>query len=43
MHQGDIAGHTTYNAGRHKRIKARTVADHVAAVRSFIEAVKDLK
>ena len=38
-----IAGHTTYNAGRHKRIQGRTIADHVAAVRSFIEAVKDLK
>jgi hypothetical protein len=38
-----IAGHATYNAGRHKRIQGRTVADHVAAVRSFIETVEDLK
>jgi probable F420-dependent oxidoreductase len=38
-----IAGHTTYNAGRHKRIQGRTLADHVAAARSFIEAVGDLR
>jgi probable F420-dependent oxidoreductase len=38
-----IAAHTTYNAGRHKRIQGRAMADHVAAVRSFIEAVQDLK
>ncbi len=38
-----VGAHTTYAAGRHRRIEGRTVADHVAAVRSFIEAVKDLK
>lgn len=38
-----IAGHTTYNAGRHKRIEGRSLADHVAAARSFIEAVGDLR
>lgn len=38
-----IAAHTTYNAGRHKRIAGRTLADHVAAVRAFMEAVGDLR
>ncbi len=38
-----VTAHTTYAAGRHRRIKGRTVADHVAALRSFIEAVKDLR
>ena len=38
-----ITAHTTYAAGRHKRIEGRTVADHITAARSFMEAVKDLK
>ena len=38
-----IAAHTTYNAGRHKRIQGRRLADHVAAVRSFMAAVGDLR
>ncbi len=38
-----ITAHTTYSGGRHKRIQGRAVSDHVTAVQSFIEAVKDLK
>ncbi|HJM92494.1 MAG: LLM class F420-dependent oxidoreductase [Alphaproteobacteria bacterium] len=38
-----VTAHTTYAAGRHRRIEGRTVADHVAAVHSFIEAVRDLR
>jgi probable F420-dependent oxidoreductase len=38
-----ITAHTTYNAGRHKRIEGRGIADHVAAVRSFMLAVGDLR
>ena len=38
-----IAAHTTYNAGRHKRIQGRTLPDHVTALRTFMEAVKDLR
>jgi probable F420-dependent oxidoreductase len=38
-----IAGHTTYNAGRHKRIAGHTLEDHIAASRSFIQAVGDLR
>ena len=37
-----VTAHTTYAAGRHRRIEGRTIADHVVAVRSFIEAVRDL-
>ena len=37
-----VTAHTTYATGHHKRIAGKTAADHLAAIRSFQDAVKDL-
>lgn len=37
-----LVAHTTYASGHHKRIAGRTVADHLAAVTKFKDAVADL-
>ena len=37
-----VTGHTTYASGHHKRIAGRTAAEHLAAIKSFQEAVGDL-
>jgi hypothetical protein len=37
-----VTAHTTYAMGHHKRISGRTAADHLAAVKAFKDAVKDL-
>ena len=37
-----VTAHTTYAAGHHKRIAGKTSADHLAAIKSFQDAVKDL-
>lgn len=38
-----ITATTTYNAGHHKRIQGRAIDDHLSAIGSFMDAVKDLK
>jgi alkanesulfonate monooxygenase SsuD/methylene tetrahydromethanopterin reductase-like flavin-dependent oxidoreductase (luciferase family) len=37
-----VTGHTTYATGHHKRIAGKTAAEHLAAIKSFQDAVKDL-
>jgi len=37
-----VTGHTTYASGHHKRIEGKTAAAHLAAVKKFHDAVKDL-
>jgi probable F420-dependent oxidoreductase len=37
-----VTGHTTYSNNHHKRIAGHSMADHLAAVTKFREAVKDL-
>ena len=37
-----ITVNNTYNRGPHKRIAGRTIADHLAAMRQYLDAVADL-
>jgi hypothetical protein len=37
-----VTVNSTYNRGPHKRIAGKSMADHVAAMKSYREAVADL-